>query len=262
MSAGKTFGGWRGAVRAVFVAAWVAAAGAAAAQSSNTTFTTSTSRTETFTDTQQAVREDTFSTRLLAVLDGSTTVYDMTFSAAFSDPLVQAAVLAAQGALTAAGAPDAVSFSGPTLTSTSTVVTGTSSVTQITSTTETETATLEHQIGPGSVLIGDRGLCAAFDPATGPTGCPGGTLFTVLAGTENFNANVHIAAEIFRTVTTTSTFLTTAVYTLFGVRQGGGGTVPEPSALALVLGALLAVAAAGRARRSRHFRRSAAPLPM
>jgi tetratricopeptide (TPR) repeat protein len=57
-------------------------------------------------------------------------------------------------------------------------------------------------------------------------------------------------AEIFRTVTTTSTFLTTAVYTLFGVLQGGG-TVPEPASLALGCLGLLALAGVRGAGRRR-----------
>lgn len=74
MTTGKTLFSFRSAMRAGLALAFAAAAGAGWAQSANTTLTESTSRTETFVDTQQAARQDLFSTRLLGILDGSTTV--------------------------------------------------------------------------------------------------------------------------------------------------------------------------------------------
>lgn len=74
MTTGKTLFSFRSAMRAGLALAFAAAAGAGWAQSTNTTLTESTSRTETFVDTQQAARQDLFPTRLLGILDGSTTV--------------------------------------------------------------------------------------------------------------------------------------------------------------------------------------------
>lgn len=223
----------------------------------NSTTTTSTSRTpDTFVDTAQSVRTDTFSTRLLGILDGSTTVYDQTFNAAFGDATVQAALASAQAALGAAGAPQSVSFSGPTLTSSASVPLGSSTSTVITNTTSTQTAKVELTLGPQTILIGDLGLCAGLDANGSPIGCSGGNPqpFNVLVGWDKVNINTNTATTIFRTITTTTTFLTSAVYTLFGTTQGGGGggggngTVPEPSALAL-LTLMLAAMAWGMRRR-------------
>ena len=171
------------------------------------------------------------------MLDGSTTVYDQTFNLAFSDPLVQAAVASAQAALTGAAAPAGVSFSGPTQTSSSTTLLGASTATVVTSSTSSLITTLEDTIGPGTIIIGNRDL--------------GGTVFEVLAGTTNVNINSHTRTDIFRTLTTTSTFLTTAVWTLFGTTQtggGGGGTVAEPGTLALAL-PMIGLLIASRRRR-------------
>lgn len=201
----------------------------------NNTITTSTSSSEVLHDTLVTQNVDTYSTRLLAVLDGSTTVYDQTFNVAFSDPLVQAAVSAAQSALAAAAAPNGVTTSGPTQTSTTTTLASSSANTVVDSTTSTVTQTTEITIGPGTVLIGNRDL--------------GGTPFQIVAGQSNININTHTQTDIFRTITTINTFLTTSVWTLLGSTVtsgggGGGGTVPEPSMLMLLLmlGTLLYVA--------------------
>ncbi|MBL8342834.1 MAG: PEP-CTERM sorting domain-containing protein [Rubrivivax sp.] len=213
-------------MRAGVALALLAAAGASAAQGSANTLTTSTSSSTTFVDTPQVIRLDMFSTRLLGVLDDGATIYDQVFNVAFADPLVQAAILSAQAALVAAGAPSAVTLSGPTLTSSVVTSTGSSTSATVDNTLLTEILTLEDTIGPGTILIGNRDL--------------GGVAFEVLAGTTNLNINTHTATEIFRTITTTTTFLTTSVYTLIGERAGGGGTIPEPGSLALVSLALLA----------------------
>ena len=86
----------------------------------------------------------------------------------------------------------------------------------------TQTVTLENSIGPAAILIGNRDL--------------GGTPFLVPVGTTNLNLNTHTLTDIFRTITTPQTFLTSSTWTLFGTTQAtGGGTVPEPSSLALIL---------------------------
>ena len=115
----------------------------------------------------------------------------------------------------------------------------------VTGTTASQTITLENSVGPGTILIGNRDL--------------GGTAFEVLIGTSNLNVNSHTRTDIFRTLTTTSTFLTTAVWTLFGTTQtGGGGTVPEPGSLALVLPMIGGLLFARRQRRPRAARAMAA----
>ncbi len=92
--------------------------GAAAQPSVTNTVTTSTSRApDTFVDTiLPTVRIDTFRTRILGLLQGDPTLYfDQSYAFAFADPMVQAGLFAAQGALDAAST-DPLDFLGPTLT--------------------------------------------------------------------------------------------------------------------------------------------------
>ena len=122
----------------------------------------------------------------------------------------------------AAAAPKAVQVTGPSETNKQTALIGSIIASIINQSIPTQTVTLENSIGPASILTGNRDL--------------GGTPFLVPVGTTNLNINTHRLTDIFRTITTTQTFLTSSTWTLFGTSQAtGGGTIPEPSSLALIL---------------------------
>ena len=257
--------------RAFVGALWLACASAMAQGTCQTqppagfTAPCSTSRAEVFVDTTERVTVQTFSTRLLAVLDGTTTVYDLSFAAAFADPVVQAALAAAEAALAAAAAPDPVALAGPTTPGATTSligsVTGSPVVTGSTVVLET---TAGIMVGPGTIQIGDLGLCTGTGPVfrqdpggTGvPTNCSGGgpQTFAVIAGEINTNTNVNALTTTFRSITVTDTVLTSAVYTLAGTTQRST-SVPEPGTLALASLVLLAPALA----RSRAIGKPSAP---
>ncbi len=189
------------------------------------TETASSSSSEAFNDTFRTVRVDTYMTHLLAILDGTVTVFDQTFSFQFSDFQVQSALGAAQAALVAAALPNGVIVTGPNESNTQTALVNSIFNTTIDQSILTQTVTLEDTIGPGTIIIGNRDL--------------GGVAFEVLAGTSNLNINTHTLTDIFRTITTTESFLTSSTWTFFGQSEKtGGNTVPEPSSLALVLAAL------------------------
>lgn len=221
------------------------------------TATCSTSRAEVFADTLVRETTQTYSTRLLALLDGTTTVYDQTFAAAFGTPALDAALVAAQAALAAAGLPDPVVVGVPVLASSGTAVIGSIvGAPVVTGTTQSSTTSAGITVGPGTLLIGDLGLCTGTGPIfttspdSGfgvPTNCSGGSpqTFAVIQGEINTNTNVNTLTTISRTITTTDTLLTTALYTLTGTTQRST-SVPEPGTLALASLALPALALARR----------------
>jgi len=207
------------------------------------TYTKSSSHSDSFIDTTETVQVQTWSIQLLAVLDGDITVYDRIFDAAFSDPLLQDAVISAQLTLTDAAAPDAVAFGLPILTSlTTTLLSSYAAAPLETSSSSEEIWTLSTAYGPADILIGNFGACTDTGPVfeTGlPINCSDGDpqQYRVLAGQINTNINTHTHTDHYRTITTTETYLNRAVYLLAGT-TGRIADVPEPGSLVLlVLGA-------------------------
>ena len=221
--------------------------------SSNTTFSTSTSRTQTFQTTNKAVEVDNYLTRLTARIGSGPLLYDQTFNVQLSDPAVQAAILQARTILTNAGA---VSISGPNQQTNVKTPTGTSQSTVVNSTQTTQDVGTEPVIGPGTALIGDRGLCTGLTgtaPTRLPTGCPGGTPFTVVVGTVNVNINTNTQSDIFQTVTTTSTFQIAQTYELNGAAQTLPPGTPVPPTFWLALTGLAGAGAYSLKRKWRNL---------
>ena len=212
--------------------------------SSNTTFTTSTSRTQTFHTTNSAAEVDSYLTRLTARIGSGPALYDQTFAVQLSDATVQTAIQQARTQLTNAGA---ISISGPNQQANLKTLTGTSQATVVNSTQTTSDVGTETTVGPGTILIGDRGLCTGLTgsaPTRLPTGCPssGGTVFTIVGGNQNINANTNTQSDIFQTVTTTNTYQITQTYELNGTAAPFPPATPVPPSFWL---ALTGVAAAG-----------------
>jgi hypothetical protein len=182
------------------------------------TFTDSTSSHTTFNDSSRTETLDTFLTRITARFDGSATLlFDQSFGLPFGDAAVQAAVVAAQAALNGAIDPDPT-IVGPTLLSFLVSPIDSDLMTIETPAGSQVTPTVEITIGPGVAITGNRDT--------------GGVPFIVLAGTTNFNTNVHTEFFVDRLFLTTETFLTTAHYELVGFAQVAA--VPEPGSLGLL----------------------------
>lgn len=208
----------------IWIALWLPLAAFAAVGgngSNTTTFTNSTKTNYHTTDTPVSQRVDTFSTELIARMQGGPTLYDQTFNAAFADPLVQAAIVAARAVLTGSGASSSV---GPTLLS--------SSASLVSSITQTSppvvvgtnvTTTVNVYIGPQTIFVGPEQSQA----------------FVIAAGGEDIDTLV--STDIFRvtTTTTTNTFLNRAVYELVGISAATAVPlnpwVPIASAIAIAL---------------------------
>ena len=182
-----------------------------------TTTTTSLVEFDTLQTTSVTQRVDQFSTRLIGRIAGGAIVFDQTFTNAYSNSVVQNALVQATNALTGAGA---ATITGPTvltnmqaLTNSVTVQTGQTNSSQIVGYNET--------IGPATILIGDFGIVQSYvlsnDYAivTGSfTGNP--QSFDVLAGTSDIDFRTLTLVDRFQTNTTTDTYLTTQIYELIG----------------------------------------------
>jgi len=182
-----------------------------------TTNTTSYSRTETVTVvTNPTVRLDTFETRITGDLSNGTLLYDQTFPEAFSSATVQGGISAATLAITNAGGPGIV-ITGPTrVEHTETLIDSTTQTDRVVTDTE-ESKSFEVVVGPGSIQIGDRGVCTG-------TGCSGGTgpIVTLTFGETVNNVHTYIHYDITETVTVTEEWLTYEHWALTGVVQAVG----------------------------------------
>ncbi len=194
----------------------------------NTTLTPYTTQTIT----QQTVTNTvaTYSTEIQGTLNGKP-VYDQTFSAAYSDPTVQAALTGARTAITTAGGP-AVVIAQPVLVSSTTALV--SSASSTTSTVQSSTATIlgtYQYIGPVTILAGNLGICTTTTVVQGttrPSGCSGGgTTYQLPTGVWDFDVLVHTAEQVLQTTTVTDTTLLTQDYLIAGTTRplGTGHTV-------------------------------------
>ena len=208
-----------------------------AAWAQSGTSTTSTSRTQTLRTTNVAAEVNNYLTRITARFGSGPLLYDQSFNVQVSDPTVQAAIQQARNQLTGA-----VSTTGPTQVSNVRSLTGTSTSTVVNNTVTALSIQNVLVVGPGTQLTGDLGLCTGPVPSSPnlPTGCPGGTPFTVVSGSFNVNTNTNTQSDIFQTVTTTSTFLTAQTYELNGTPAPSPPATPAPPSLWLALAGIAA----------------------
>ena len=224
-------------------------AGLAAAQTTGgTTTKTLEYRVTSVTTAAETRTVETYSTQVLGFLAGDpTALVDVHFVLPFGDAAVQAAFATTQSILAAASV-NPLSFSGPTLTSSSRVLSNSSS-------TVSEVKTGEEVLWVDTVeLVGQElfhlnsaqfGCVALVKGVSFDCTVDFGDVF-VAAGDTVLLTSAGIADYLLRTTVTTETFLNTAVYEIVGtpITQ----SVPEPASLALVAGALALGAAASRRR--------------
>ena len=197
------------------------------------TETFGTTHTSVFNDIFQTARQDTYLTRIVGRVDGGDVVYDMTFAQAFGNPLIDAAVAAAQAALLAALSP-APTILGPT--QIASTVTLESSVMELVSTILTDTTSSPRVIitfGPALIFTGEDLL----------------TPYQVGDNETNFNTIIDYTLFYDRTYVTTETYLTSQTYELVGYPQQVAAGVPEPAGLVLLAFGLASLA---RRRRVAH----------
>jgi hypothetical protein len=169
-----------------------------------------TSNISGFVDTPVTQRTDAYATTIEAVLNGGSTVYDQTFSAPFSDPSVQAAILQADGILGGDGA----TYGSPFQTVNTTVPAGSQVTYQVTGQSPTgafEIGTITT-FGPTSIAVGDNQS----------------DLFTILAGQEDININTENFYATDRNAITTNAFLTSQTYEIDGTTSTSPAA-PEPA---------------------------------
>ena len=127
---------------------------------------------------------------------------------------MQAGVDQARFAISSVGGPGVV-ITGPTLVENSRSLIGTTTQTDRIVTNTAVNKTFETAVGPGSIKIGDRGLCTA-------TGCSGGTVLVLNFGEYVNNTNTNTHQDITETTSTTETWQTREHYELTGQVQAVG----------------------------------------
>jgi PEP-CTERM motif len=240
-------------IRFVFVTfgAGGALIGPANAALNTTNFTTSFAEIDTTIDTPVTQQVNSFSTELIARMQGGPSLYDQIFNVPLADPAFQSALGGAGVVLTANGA---VTILGPSLLSSIDTL-GSNTQTVQTGKTLAATSVVGTQyVGPQSVLVGDFGTCqsdnAAISGGAGLSGCSlPGSLFQLLAGQTDFDTFVLTQFDILTTTTTTNSDLLTQVYELDGVRATTA--VPEPITLSLFSAGLAGAVALRRRKKAK-----------
>ena len=180
--------------------------------------TNSTSSSYVTVQTPVTQQVNQYSTTLKAILNGSQTVFQQTYTVAFTDPAVQAAVSTADAILTG----DNASPSAPAQTSTSTVLQSTQvsngPIVQSSQATGNTTVTDTDTFGPATIMVGDNQS----------------DTFTVQSGQEDINVNTDTEYYAYQNVTTTNTYLTTQTYTISGTAAAVSAT-PAPASWLLLL---------------------------
>jgi len=202
----------------LLLAAALAQAAVAPNPGGQNVITNSTSSSYVTVQTPVTQQVNQYSTTLKAILNGSQTVFQQTYTVAFSDPAVQAAVSTADAILTGDGA----SPSAPAQTSTSTVLQSSlvsnGPIVQSTQATGNVSVTTVDTFGPATIMVGDNQS----------------DTFTVLAGQEDINVNTNTEYYAYQNVTTTNTYLTTQTYTISGTAVAAPAT-PAPASWLLML---------------------------
>jgi hypothetical protein len=202
----------------LLLAAALAQAAVAPNPGGQNVITNSTSSSYVTVQTPVTQQVNQYSTTLKAILNGSQTVFQQTYTVAFSDPAVQAAVSTADAILTGDGA----SPSAPAQTSTSTVLQSSlvsnGPIVQSTQATGNVSVTTVDTFGPATIMVGDNQS----------------DTFTVLSGQEDVNVNTNTEYYAYQNVTTTNTYLTTQSYTISGTAAAVSAT-PAPASWLLML---------------------------
>ncbi len=165
----------------------------------NTTiYSTSTRTIDTNLTSSVNQQATNYSTELIAVMPGGTVLFNQTFSAAFSDPTVQAAVTQGAGDFTGAGA---TSYTGPIGTNASQILVNSSSVTATNAIgTDLSFATTDY-VGPRTLMVGPNQSQLLF----------------LFAGQQVYDTLVTALVTNLVTTTNTSTYLDSAVYTMTAI---------------------------------------------
>jgi hypothetical protein len=214
-------------IAALPVAAFAAVGGGG---TNTTTYSTSTRTISDTTNIAVTQQVDTFAVELIVRMQGGSTLYDQTFNVAFADPTVQAALVTAQGVLTANGAASFLQ----NLLSTNTSLFGSVLQTGSPVTTGTDvSATTTMYIGPQTIMVGDNQSQA----------------FTIVAGGIDYDTLVTTLIYQTITTTTTDTYFTNEVYELIGIPTAT--SVPEPGTLGLLAMGLIAVVGSVLRRKTR-----------
>ncbi len=201
--------------------------------------TNSTLETVTFMDTPITQRVDQYSTTLIAILNGTQTIFSEVLPVQISDPSAIAAILNADGILTA----DHATFGSPQLISSSVAQTG--SQTDFSAIPPEAFDNFGNVCGfavavPQLMSTVSALTTTAFGPATIQVGACETDQFNILPNQSDINIETSIDYFVPRTVTTTNTFLTSQTFQIDGVSQLAD--VPEPATGSMFLAGGLALA--------------------
>lgn len=211
----------------------------------------SSAQIDTIVNTSATQTVDQYSTELIGQLQGGGTLYDQTFTSAFSSSTVQAAITAAENVLKGAGA---TSFSGPTLESNNQTLLNSTTNTVQTGSQLTGTDVAVHTYtGPLTIYTGDFGICQDYNSGSYPpvSGCTLSAAAVNLAtGASDIDTFIVSFYTISEKTTTTNTYEITQIYDLVG-ETCTTSSVPEPGSWTLALAGFSTLACVWMIRRLR-----------